>query len=50
MIMIHQVEEWPTDVETAADHTNESCAKLAKAKSRGLTHTLVTETINLERS
>ena len=34
------------DIETAADLTNESQAKLAKAKSRGLTHTLVTEAIN----
>ena len=30
--------------------TNESQAKLVKAKSRGLTHTLVTETINSDKS
>ena len=37
-----------TDIETAADLTNESQVKLAKAKLRGLTHTLVTEAINPE--
>ena len=44
-----KLEEWLTDLETAADLTNESCAKLAKAKSRGLTCTLVTEAINSEK-
>ena len=34
----------------AADLTNESHAKPAKAKSRGLTYTLVMEAINLEKS
>ena len=34
----------------AADLTNESRAKLAKAKSRGLTHTLVMEAIKSEQS
>ena len=43
-------EEWLMDIETTADLTNESQAKLAKAKSRGLTHTLVTEVINSETS
>ena len=38
------------DIETAADLTNESQAKFAKAKSRGLTHTLVTEVINSDKS
>ena len=38
------------DIETAADLTNESQAKLAKAKSRGLECTLVTEAINSEKS
>ena len=38
------------DIETAADLTNESQAKLAKAKSRGLTHTLVMEAINSDKS
>ena len=43
-------EEWLTDIETAADLTNESQAKLAKAKSRGLTCTLVMEVINSEKT
>ena len=44
-----KLQEWLTDIETAADHTNESRAKLAKAKSRGLTCTLVTEAINSDK-
>ena len=44
------LEEWLTDIETAADLTNEGSAKLAKAKSRGLTNTLVMEAINSEKS
>ena len=44
------LEEWLTDVETAADITNESHGNLARGKSRELTHTLVTEAINLEKS
>ena len=38
------------DIETAVDLTSESQAKLAKAKSRGLTHTLVMEVINSDKS
>ena len=38
------------DIETAADLHNKSQAKLAKAKSRGLTHTLVMEVINSDKS
>ena len=38
------------DIETAADLTDETKAKLAKVKSRGLTNTLVTEAINSEKS
>ena len=45
-----KLEEWLTDIETAADLTNESGGKLAKAKSRGLTHTLVMEAINSDKS
>ena len=44
------MEEWLIDLETAANLTNESQAKLAKAKSRGLTHTLVMEAINSEKT
>ena len=45
-----KLEDWLMDIETAADLTNGSQAKLAKAKSRGLTHTLVMEAINSEKS
>ena len=45
-----KLEDWLMDIETAADLTNEICAKLAKAKSRGLTHTLVMEAINSDKS
>ena len=38
------------DIETAADLTNESQAKLAKAKLRALTHTLVMEATNSHKS
>ena len=43
-------EEWLMDIERAADLTNESHAKLAKAKLRGLTCTLVMEAINTDKS
>ena len=43
------LEDWLTDVETAADLTNESRANLDKAKSRGLTHTLIMEAIALHK-
>ena len=43
-----KLEEWLTDLETAGDLTYESWTKLAKEKSRGLTHTLVMEAINSE--
>ena len=36
------------DIETAADLTNESSAKPAKVKSKGITHTLVMEAITLK--
>ena len=45
-----KLEEWLTDIETAAYLTHESRAKLAKAKLRGLTCTLVTKTINSDKS
>ena len=38
-----QLEDWLMDIETAA----ESRTKLAQAKSKGLTHTLITEALNL---
>ena len=40
-----QLEDWLLDIETAADLTAESRTKLAQAKSKGLTHTLITEAI-----
>ena len=43
-------EEWLTDIETAADLTSESRVKLANAKSRGLTCTLLTASINSDKS
>ena len=42
--------DWLTDIETAAGLTNESRTKLAKAKSRGLTCTLITEAITSDNS
>ena len=38
-----KLEEWLTDIKTAADLTSGSQAKLAKAKPRGLTCMLVME-------
>ena len=35
------------DIETAADLSAESRTKLAQAKSKGLTHTLITEALTL---
>ena len=43
-------EDWLVDIQTAADLTNESWAKLVKTKLRGLMHTLVTEAINSDKS
>ena len=39
------LEDWLVDIETAADLTTESRTKLAQAKSKGLTCTLITEAI-----
>ena len=44
------LEDWLTEIEMAADLTSENRASLAKVKSRGLTHMLVTEAINLNKS
>ena len=41
-----QLEDWLVDIETAADLTDECRAKLAQAKSKGLTHTLITEALS----
>ena len=45
-----KLDDWLMDIETAANLTNESQPKFAKAKLRGLTHTLVMEVINSDKS
>ena len=40
-----QLEDWLVDVETVANLTDESRAKLAQAKSKGLIHTLIMEAL-----
>ena len=45
-----QLEDWLVDIETVAHLTNESRIKLAQAKSKGLTHTLITEAITSGKS
>ena len=45
-----QLEDWLIDIETAADLTSESRTKLAQAKSTGLTHILISEALNLDKS
>ena len=45
-----QLEDWLLDDETAAELTAESRTKLAQAKSRGLTHTLITEALTSGKS
>ena len=44
-----QLEDWLVDIETTADLTAESRTKLTKAKSKGLTHTLINEALNLDK-
>ena len=45
-----QLEDWLTDIETTADLMRESRTKLAQAKSKGLTCTLVSEALSLDIS
>ena len=40
-----QLEDWLVDIKIAANLTHESRTKLAQAKSKGLTHTLITEAL-----
>ena len=40
-----QLENWLTDIETAAELTGESRTKLAQAKSRGLVRNLISEAL-----
>ena len=44
------LEDWLVDIETAANLTMESRTKLAQAKSKGLTHTLISEAITSGKS
>ena len=44
------LEDWLVDIETTANLTMESRTKLAQAKSRGLTCTLITEAITSGKS
>ena len=45
-----QLEDWLIDIETATDLTGESRTKLAQAKSKGLTHMLISEALNSDKS
>ena len=45
-----QLEDWLVDIEITADLTDESRTKLAQAKSKGLTHTLITEALTLGKN
>ena len=45
-----QLEDWLIDTETVADLTDEIRNKLAQAKSKGLTHTLIMETLTLGKN
>ena len=45
-----KLEDWLLDIETAADLTSKSRARLTKAKSQGLMCTLVTEVISSNKS
>ena len=45
-----QLEDWLTDIETAAQLTNESRTKLAQAKLKGLVRTLITEALIAQKS
>ena len=45
-----QLEDWLTDIETAAELTNESRTKLAQAKSQGLVRTLISEALIAQKN
>ena len=44
-----QLEDWLVDIETTADLTHESRTKLAQAKSKGCTHTLIAEAFTSDK-
>ena len=43
-----QLEDWLIDIETTDNLTSESRTKLTQAKSKGLTHMLISEALNLD--
>ena len=45
-----QLEDWVIDLETAADLTSERRTKLAQVKPKGLTHTLISEAHDSDKS
>ena len=45
-----QLEDWLTDIETTANLTSKNRTKLAQAKSKGLTCTLVSEALSSDKS
>ena len=45
-----QLEDWSIDIETTANLTDERRTRLAQAKSKGLTHTLIMEVITLDKN
>ena len=45
-----QLEDWLTDIESAAELTNKSRTKLAQAKSRGLVRTPISEALTAQKS
>ena len=47
---LSHLEDWLIDVETAADLTSESRTKLAQGMSKGLTCTLISEALDLDKS
>ena len=47
MVAIPQLEDWLVDIETTAILIDESRTKLAQARSKGLTCTLITEALTL---
>ena len=44
-----QLEDWLINIETATDLTSKSRNKLVQAKSKGLTHTLISEALQSDK-
>ena len=44
-----QLEDWLIDIETATNLTSKSRTKLVQAKSKGLTHTLISEALQSDK-